>query len=91
MSDDRRIVRVSVGKTNQDPLKLLDHARRLLDTRGRFSAKRGQTNDVFRKKGYLRFVFPDKESANQYQADVEEYCSAAVTTERFRFIGRKAR
>lgn len=75
-------VDVKVRNTNQNPLVLLDQARRLLDLQGRngIIAKRGQTNVRYGKAGHLRFPFADKASAIRFQSTVEEYCSPAVRT-----------
>ncbi|MCB8881697.1 hypothetical protein ACELLULO517_15725 [Acidisoma cellulosilytica] len=84
----RRSVRVKVRRSNRNIYILLDQARRLLDTviggRLGFTLKKHQTNDLFDKKGYLRFVFPSKALAIQFQDAVEEFCSSAVSTMRYK-------
>ena len=75
-----RIVYLSVGKTNQNPLDLIDAARRQLDHFGRpgICAKRDQTDEKFAKDGFLRFVFPTKARRKAYLSRIEEHCSPAI-------------
>jgi hypothetical protein len=73
MDNEYYVVEVKVGSSNQNPLVLLDQARRLVDLQGEFTAKRNQTNDRYLGKERLRMVFSNRASAERYQAAVEEY------------------
>jgi hypothetical protein len=78
--------RVYVKKTNRRPTDQLDVARRQADHLGPvgIAAKKGQTNAVFRKKGYLRFVFPTRAMRERYVTRVEENCDSAIEVWRFK-------
>jgi len=69
------VVRVGVArKTNRDPIELIDRVRRQADYSGGrvgFRAKRGQTDELFRKRGYVRLVFPDRRSARRFMRRVD--------------------
>jgi hypothetical protein len=79
-------IRLWVGRTNRQALMLLDQARRLLDHLGRpgIEMKRHQTNSHYQQRGYLRFVFPNRQMAMRYQHMVDEFCSPSVHTKRYR-------
>ena len=75
-----RIAKVSVGKTNRNPCDLVDVARRQVDHLGPIGikAKKGQTDEVFLKRGYLRFVFPTVALRRKFADRVEEHCDSDV-------------
>lgn len=79
-------VYVKVGKTNRNPLRLADCARRQANYLGPlgFRAMRGQTDDLFRRRGYYRLEFPERSLALRFEVFVEENCDSAVYTERYR-------
>jgi len=87
-----RIARVSVGKTNRNPYDVIDGARRQVDHLGSIGiiAKRGQTDDVYREKGHLDFVFPDRETRERYIERVEEHGDPAVIIQRIKRIRQKS-
>ena len=76
-----RIARVTVGKTNRDPCDLMDVARRQVDHLGPAGivAKRGQTNEVFLRRGHLDFVFRSRATRSKFVERVEEHCHPAVS------------
>ena len=81
-----RIDRVMVGRTNRDPCDLVDVARRQADHLGRvgIAAKRGQTDGVFLKRGYLAFTFPSVAMRQKFVEGVEDHCDPAVSVRLFR-------
>lgn len=74
------VVRVRVGSKNRGRLFLLDHARRQTDHFGPqgIRAKRGQTNERFRKRGYIRLVFPTRTMAKRYMRRVDKLSEPAL-------------
>lgn len=74
------VVRIYVGATMRRRLDLLDLARRQSDHLGPFGfrAKRRQTNQRFRRKGYLRFRFPTDRLARAYIERVERLGEPAI-------------
>jgi hypothetical protein len=76
-----RIARVTVGKTNRDPCDLVDVARRQVDHLGPagIAAKRGQTNEVFLRRGHLDFVFATRSMRGRFVERIEEHCHPAVS------------
>jgi hypothetical protein len=85
-SSMRTAVYVKVGKTNRNAVRLADTARRQANYLGPhgFRAMRGQTDDVFRRRGYHRLEFPNRSLALRFEEFVEENCDSAVYTERYR-------
>lgn len=80
MKNGYSVVRVKIGKTNRRQLDLLDGARRRTDYLGKdgMRAKKGQTDRRYRRKGYLRLVFPDRAMARAYMRRVERLGEPAI-------------
>jgi hypothetical protein len=82
------VVRVEIGQTtNRDPIELIDRVRRQADYLGGrvgFRAKRGQTDLLFRKRGYLRLLFPDRGSARRFMRRVDGLSEPAIEQELIR-------
>jgi hypothetical protein len=74
------VVRVRVRRTNRGELFVLDNARRQADHFGRdgIRAKRGQTTTRYRRRGYIRMVFPTRALARKYVRRVERLDEPAV-------------
>lgn len=74
------VVRISVGPTNQDPLDVLDLGRRQVDHCGRpgIVAKRGQTDEHYEEKGYLRFPFQNPSLARRVVKRIERLGEPAL-------------
>jgi hypothetical protein len=75
-----RIAHISVGKTNKDPCALMDLVRRQLDYLGPrgIKMKAGQTDDLFRQNGFLKFTFPDAAMRRKFIDRVEANCASEI-------------
>jgi hypothetical protein len=87
------VVRVSVRPSNRGRFFLLDIARRQVDHLGPYGikAKRGQTDERFRERGYIRLVFPNHTLAKRYVQRVERLGEPAVRCRLMRNPNRSGR
>ena len=83
-----RGVKVSLGETNRDPLMLIDMARRQVDYLGRsgIKSKAHQTDERFRKKGYLRFAPLSSKQIGEFKKRIENLGESAIVVTSFRII-----
>jgi hypothetical protein len=84
------LVRISVGRPTRRRLELLDLARRQADHLGPYGirAKHGQSNRLYRKRGYLRLQFPTRRLARAYVERLERLREPAIA---WRLIRRRIR
>ena len=80
------VVYVYVGTTNRNRTALADTARRQANYLGPygFRAMKGQSDQSFIRRGYLRLEFPTRTLAIRFQDRIMENCDALVVTKRFK-------
>ena len=69
MKDNRHaLVCITVGKATRQRMEVLDLARRQANHLGPYGirAKRGQSNRLYRRRGFLRLHFPTRRMARAY-------------------------
>jgi hypothetical protein len=84
------LVRIMVGRPTRQRLELLDLARRQADHLGPYGirAKHGQSNRLYRKRGYLRLRFPTRRLARAYVERLERLGEPAIAWQLIRKAAR---
>lgn len=76
------VTRTTISHGNHPRQWVIGQVRHLANEFGRSGivAKRGQSNDRIRKKGYLRLAWPSREAAERYQLAANEMYGDRTTT-----------